>query len=85
MKYKKASDILPDELLREVQKYIEGETLYIPKGKERKKWGEGTGGRRFFLQRNEEIRNRYFHKVSIEELAEEYNLSYDTIRKIVYK
>lgn len=85
MKYKKAFEILPDELLREVQKYIEGESLYIPKGKDRKKWGESTGGRRFFLQRNEEIRTKFFHKMSIEELAEEYNLSYETIRKIVYK
>ncbi|HEX9896253.1 MAG TPA: CD3324 family protein [Dehalococcoidales bacterium] len=85
MKYKKASDILPDELLREVQKYIDGEALYIPKGKARKKWGEASGGRIFFLQRNEEIRNKFFHKVSIEELAEEYRLSYETIRKIVYK
>ena len=85
MKYKKASDILPDKLLREVQKFIEGETLYIPKGKERKKWGENSGGRRFYKERNEEIRNKYFHKVSIEELAEEYGLSYETIRKIVYK
>jgi Mor family transcriptional regulator len=85
VKYKKAFEILPDELLREVQKYIEGESLYIPKGKDRKKWGESTGGRRFFLQRNEEIRTKFFHKMSIEELAEEYNLSYETIRKIVYK
>ena len=85
MKYRKASDVLPDELLREVQKYIAGESLYIPKGKRRKKWGEDSGGRRFFIQRNEEIRNRFFHKVSMEELAEEYNLSYETIRKIVYR
>ena len=85
MKYKKASDILPDELLREVQKYIDGEALYIPKSKARKKWGEGSGVRSFFLQRNEEIRNKFFHKVPIEELAEEYCLSYETIRKIVYK
>jgi len=85
MKYKKASDILPDDLLREVQKYIDGEALYIPKGKARKKWGESSGGRTFFLQRNEEIRNKFFHKVSIEELVEEYCLSYETIRKIVYK
>lgn len=85
MKYKKASDILPDALLREVQKYIEGESLYIPKKNERKKWGEGTGGKRFFQQRNEEIRSKYFNKVSIEALAEEYSLSYETIRKIVYK
>ena len=85
MKYRKASEILPDELLREVQKYIEGEALYIPKGKVRKKWGEVSGGRTFFLQRNEEIRHKFFHKASIEDLAEEYNLSYETIRKIVYK
>ena len=85
MKYKKASDILPDKLLREVQKFVEGETLYIPKGKKRKKWGENSGGRRFYRERNEEIRNKYFHKVSIEDLAEEYGLSYETVRKIVYK
>ena len=85
MKYKKASDILPDELLREVQKYIEGEALYIPKGKARRKWGENSGGRTFYQQRNEEIREKFFRKVSIEALAEEYGLSYETIRKIVYK
>ncbi|HEY93741.1 MAG TPA: hypothetical protein G4O15_02225 [Dehalococcoidia bacterium] len=85
MKYKKASDILPDKLLREVQKFVEGETLYIPKSRGRKKWGENSGGRRFYKERNEEIRNKYFHKVSIEELAEEYGLSYETVRKIVYK
>jgi len=85
MKYRKASDILPDKLLREIQKYTEGEAIYIPRSKERRKWGEKSGARTFFLQRNEEIRNRYFHKVSIEELADEYSLSYETIRKIVYK
>lgn len=85
MKYRKASDILPDELLREVQKYADGEVLYIPKAKARKKWGEGSGVRVFYIQRNEEIRNRFFNKVSIEVLAEEYGLSYETVRKIVYK
>jgi Mor family transcriptional regulator len=85
MKYRKASDILPDELLREVQKYIDGAAIYIPKGKNHKKWGESSGGRVFFLQRNEEIRNKFFHKVSIEELMEKYSLSYETIRKIIYK
>lgn len=85
MKYRKASDVLPEELLREVQRYVEGESLYIPRKNERKKWGEGTGGRRYFLRRNEEIRDKFFHKVSIDVLAEEYSLSYETIRKIVYK
>ena len=31
MKYKKASDVLPEELVKEVQKYAAGETLYFPK------------------------------------------------------
>ena len=85
MKYRNASEILPDELLREIQKYASGETLYIPSSIERKEWGEGSGAKMFYKQRNEEIRNKYFHKLSIDELSEEYCLSTETIRKIVYK
>ena len=85
MKYKNASDILPDKLLKELQKYVSGEALYVPSDKERKKWGDGSGARKFYAQRNEEIRYKFFHKVSIENLAEEYCLSTETIREIVYK
>ncbi|WP_395546246.1 MULTISPECIES: CD3324 family protein [unclassified Lacrimispora] len=85
MKYKNASDILPDELLRELQKYIFGEALYVPSDKKRKEWGDGSGARAFYKLRNEEIQYKFFHEVSIEQLAEEYCLSVETIRKIVYK
>ncbi len=85
MKYRNASDILPDELLKEIQKYAAGETLYIPNNIERKKWGQDTGARMFYKERNEEIRYRFFNKESIEALAEEYALSPETVRKIVYK
>ena len=85
MKYKNASDVLPENLLREVQKYASGETLYFPKDKERKKWGENTGAREYFRERNEEIRQKYLQKMSIAHLAEEYCLSVETIRKIVFK
>ncbi|MDA3845747.1 MAG: CD3324 family protein [Vallitaleaceae bacterium] len=85
MKYKNASDILPDELLKEVQKYSSGEVLYILSPLERKKWGHGTGARTYYKQRNEEIKQKYFHKVSIDGLAKAYGLSAETIRKIVYK
>lgn len=85
MKYRNASDILPDELLKEVQKYTSGETLYIPSRIERKKWGHDSGARIFYKQRNEEIRNKFSQKASIDELALEYSLSPETIRKIVYK
>ena len=85
MKYKNASDVLPEKLLQEVQKYAAGETLYFPKDTQRKKWGEKTGAREYFQERNEEIRQKYLQKVSIEHLAEEYCLSVETIRKIVFK
>lgn len=85
MKYRNASDILPDELLKEVQKYAEGEALYIPKAQERRKWGDGSGAKIFYEQRNEEIRFKFYHKVTIDALAEEYCLSPETVRKIVYK
>ncbi|MCL2472437.1 MAG: CD3324 family protein [Treponema sp.] len=85
MKYRRASDILPEELLREIQKYTQGETLYVPKAKERKKWGEDSGALSFYRQRNEEIRKRYSQKVPVERLADEYCLSPDMIRKILFR
>lgn len=86
MKYRNASDILPDELLKEIQKYASGEALYIPSDGKRKKWGSGSGARVFYEQRNEEIRYKYFHlKVSIDVLCGEYSLSDETIRKIIYR
>lgn len=87
MRYRNASDIFPDELLKEIQKYASGETIYVPSAEtERKQWGTGTGAKVFYEQRNEEIRHRYFHlKQNVGFLAEEYRLSEETIRKIIYK
>jgi len=84
MKYKNASDVLPDDLLKEVQKYAAGETLYFPADRTRKKWGEKSGSRAFFQDRNEEIRQKYLQKMSIQHLADEYCLSVETIRKILF-
>ncbi|MDT8719171.1 hypothetical protein IAI10_21195 [Clostridium sp. 19966] len=85
MKYRKASEVLPDELLKEVQKYVSGEALYFPKYKSRQKWGEGTGAKDYYKQRNLEIKEKFAEKMSIEALAEQYNLSIESIRKIVYQ
>ncbi len=43
MKYRNASEVLPDELIKEIQKYTSGEAIYIPSHQERKKWGSGSG------------------------------------------
>lgn len=86
MNYLNASHVLPDELLREVQKYAAGENLYIPKYEEKKKWGEGSGARAYYRERNAEIRELYNNKESsIYELSEKYALSIESIKKIVYK
>ncbi|MCL2478858.1 MAG: CD3324 family protein [Treponema sp.] len=85
MKYLRAPDVLPEELLKEVQKYTEGSVLYIPKAKEHKKWGEESGARSFYRQRNSEIREKYMQKVPVERLADEYCLSEDMIRKILFR
>ena len=84
MKYKNAQEILPDRLLKELQQYISGETLYIPKTDERKNWGENSGARSYYKRRNAEIRKKYGQGKTMDELAEEYNLSVDSIRKILY-
>ena len=86
MKYRKGSDIFPDELLKEIQKYSSGELIYIPKVQERQDWGSRSGARTFYVQRNSEIRSKFRQeKKSISELAEEYGLSPETIRQIVYR
>ena len=82
--HKNARDILPDRLLRELQEYISGETLYIPKVQEKKPWGEMSGARSYYKQRNAEIRKKYAGGSKIEDLCEEYHLSCDSIRKIIY-
>ncbi|MBO5030285.1 MAG: hypothetical protein J6C19_04535 [Lachnospiraceae bacterium] len=85
MKYKNASHVLPDELLKEIQKYVTGEVIYIPKPEEKKKWGEGSGARRFYQERNRKIQADYQDGMTIGELIEKYNLSAESIKRIVYK
>lgn len=85
MKYRNASEVLPEALLKEIQKYVSGETLYIPTKEERVGWGESSGAKAFYTKRNEEIREKYYNRFSLEDLADEYGLSVETIRKIIYK
>ena len=85
MKYRKANEVLPDDLLKEVQKYVDGEALYFPKKKERKKWGESTGAKNYYKQRNREIREKFIGETTVESLADQYGLSIESIRKIVYQ
>lgn len=84
MKYENAKELLPEVLLKEVQKYAGGKLLYIPVENESKSWGEASGYRQKLLKRNVIISNRYKSGATLSELAEEYFLSLDSIKKIVY-
>lgn len=84
MKYENAKDILPERLLQEMQKYAGGKLLYIPVENESKSWGEVSGYRQKLLKRNVMISNKYKAGATLSELAEEYFLSLDSIKKIVY-
>ena len=85
MRYRNASEIFPDELLKEIQKYSSGELIYIPEKSEKKEWGTKSGAREYYVERNAEIRRKHREGKSISELEQEYGLSHDTIRRILYK
>ena len=84
MQYENAKDILPASLLAEVQKYAEGKAIYIPKRTKREGWGEASGYRDKLNKRNSAILTRFSAGASIMEIAEEFFLSPETIKKIVY-
>ncbi len=85
MAYKNAKDYLPKELLSEVQKYIQGVLVYIPTDDTAKKgWGNLSGTRKELDKRNALIRKDYKQGLSVDEIADKYYLSVDSIRKIVY-
>lgn len=85
VRYVKAETLLPDSLIEEIQKYIQGEYIYIPSQKSiRKKWGEKSGSREYILNRNKDIRKKYQSGYIMETLAEEFFLSIESIKKIIY-
>lgn len=83
-KYVNAREVLPENLIKEIQKYVKGKHIYIPQT-ERQTWGESTGIRKELEQRNEEIVRRYESGVGISQLAQLFNLSEDRVRGIIYE
>jgi Mor family transcriptional regulator len=85
MQYKKATQVLPEYLVTEIQKYADGCIIYIPnKDGSRKAWGENTNAKSEISERNKNIRSEYRNKKTLNELSDKYFLSIDTIKKIIY-
>ena len=84
MRYMKAADVLPPDLLAQVQAYIDGEYLYIPRREtNRKTWGAANGRKAETLARNQEIYRRYREGTPVARLAEEYFLTPKSVSKII--
>lgn len=81
--YKNGEVVLPPKLLNELQKYIQGELIYIPKKTKRAGWGEMNGTRVIMRKRNSEIFNMYKNGISVKELSRSFHLSEDSIKKII--
>ena len=84
MKYRNARDLFPEPLLRQIQRYVSGETIYIPARNERRAWGESSGYRQYIRERNAGIRAEYAAGETLDGLMDRYALSADSIRKILY-
>ncbi len=85
MSYKNAAKILPSYLLREVQKYIEGGLIYVPRNGKKSGWGCVSGTREIIDSRNREILRLFENNYSVDELSHKFHLSDETIKKIVYR
>lgn len=84
MSYIKAEQILPEEIIQLIQKYVDGECIYIPrKNNNRREWGEKTQIRKELQIRNQSIYADYQKGYGATELAEKYYLSEKSIQRIV--
>lgn len=84
MKYVNAKDVMPPELLCEVRKYAAGKLVYVPSDEDKKPWGEASGARADYAERNLKIKARYGSGEDALLLAEEFYISPETVKKIVY-
>lgn len=84
MSYKKAEQVFPAELLELVQKYVDGEYVYIPrKSSNKKEWGTETTIRNELKIRNRQIYQDHQSGCDLEHLSQKYYLSLKSIQRIV--
>lgn len=84
VKYENGKDIFPEELLKQIQKYVSGKLVYIPQDGSKREWGESSGYKQYLAERNRDIKAKFHAGAGIEQLADAYYLSIESIKKIVY-
>jgi DNA-binding NarL/FixJ family response regulator len=84
LNYRKGTEVLPARLLKEIQEYVEGSLVYIPKRSNKAGWGYKSGARELIDRRNRNIISMFQQGCSVMELADQFHLGEETIKKIVY-
>lgn len=86
MSYINAEEVLPKNLIDEIQKYIDGQLMYIPRKNENVlSWGEKNGTKVKLAERNQMIVNRFYSGETITELSQAYYLSEKRIQGIIHE
>ncbi len=84
MKYLKAQNVLPEDMITAIQEFIDGEFIYIPrKDGQQRAWGEKSGTRENLIERNNLIYREYVNGSSVDTLVGKYYLSEQSIRRII--
>lgn len=84
MSYLRAEEILPKELIEEIQQYVDGKSIYIP-SIEKKDWGSRTDTREELQERNRKLFEAYRNGATVKSLAEEYFLCEKSVQRIIRK
>lgn len=84
MNYISAKDVLPMEIIKQIQCYVDGHFIYIPKSEAKKKGRKvDTLAKRELSARNTNIYREYMNGISIQQLSQKYFLVEKSIQRII--
>ena len=84
MDYQNSTKLLPKELIEQIQEYVDGKVIYIPKKQINKKcWGENTDTKQVLALRNCQICLDNKNGMTIKHLSEKYFLAEKSIQRIL--
>ncbi|MBN2794416.1 MAG: phosphotransferase [Clostridia bacterium] len=84
MRYVNGNSVLPQDLIKEIRKYVEGLYVYIPKGEDKsRKTNTETNFHKEVKIRNSRIYDQFLSGKPVEEIALQNYLSEKSIRRII--
>lgn len=82
MGYVRATEVLPNDIIKLIQTYVEGELIYIPK-QNKKGWGTNTETKEILRKRNDGIFADSLEGMSVPEISQKYFLVEKSITRIL--